>query len=98
MAAKDDPRDELGPQPAEPLRRDLNNSMRFVHTMAMQSKNDLVENTASLYALIEELVARGVIDLHTLEERRNRAKAREGERAMEAAYVKVSENVDKYKL
>ena len=94
----DDPRDDLGPQAPEPLRRDLNNSLRFVHTMAMQSKSDLVESTASLYALIEELVARGVIDLHTLEERRTRAKSREGERAMEMAHVKVSENVDKYKL
>jgi Fe-S-cluster containining protein len=93
-----DDKDDLGPQPSDPIRRDLNNSLRFVHTMAMQGKSDLVEANASLYALIEELVARGVIDLHTLEERRNRTKAREAERAVDMAHVKVSENVDKYQL
>jgi Fe-S-cluster containining protein len=89
---------DIGPEAPDPLRHDLNNSLRFVHTMAMQSKSDLVEAQASLYALIEELVARGVVDLHTLEERRTRSKAREAERAMEAAHVRVSENVDKYQL
>jgi Fe-S-cluster containining protein len=96
----DDPKDlpDIGGQEAEPLRRDLNGALKFVHTMAMQSKSDLVEAQASLYALIEELVARGHVDLHTLEERRTRSKAREAERAMDSAHVKVSENVDKYHL
>ena len=69
-----------------------------MHTLGMQSRNEILETTAGLYALIEELVARGLVDLRTLEERRNRQKAREAERALEQAHVNVSENVDKYKL
>jgi Fe-S-cluster containining protein len=96
--ADDDRKPDIGAMNPEPLRRDVNDSLKFVHTMAMQSKSDLVEAQASLYALVEELVARGVVDVHSLEERRTRSKAREAQRAIESAHVKVSENVDKYQL
>ena len=76
----------------------MNRGLRFMHTMAMQSRSEILETTAGLYALIEELVGRGLVDLRTLEERRNRQKAREAERALEQAHVNVSENVDKYNL
>jgi Fe-S-cluster containining protein len=98
MADEESELKNIGPQAPNPVRQDLNGGLRFVHTMAMQSKNELLETTAGLYALIEELVARGVIDLHTLEERRNRSKAREAERAIQSTHVNVSENVDKYGL
>src|SRR5262249_49357912 len=90
--------DEIGGQLHDPLRSDVNNGLRFVHTMAMQTKNDVVEASANVAALMEELIARGVIDQRNLEARLEKAKNRESERAIESAHVKVSENVDKYKL
>ena len=90
--------DDIGGQPPDPLRKDVNGGLRFVHTMAMQTKNDVVEATAHLAALVEELITRGVIDQRALESRRGKTMARESERALESAHVKVSENVDKYKL
>jgi Fe-S-cluster containining protein len=93
-----EPKKDIGPMQPDPVRNDLNAGLRFLHTMEMQSKNEIYETVAGLYALTEELVARGLIDLRTLEERRLRTKAREAERAMQAAHVTVSENVDKYAL
>jgi Fe-S-cluster containining protein len=88
----------IGPQADEPMRQDLNAGLRFMHVMEMQSKNELYETSAALYALLEELVARGVVDLRSLEERRARVKVREAERALQNLHVEVSENVDKYAL
>lgn len=88
----------IGPQDSEPMRQDLDSGLRFVHLMSMQSKSDIYETSAALWALLEELVAKGVIDLRSLEERKTRTKAREAERALQMAHVQASENVDKYAL
>ena len=88
----------IGPQANEPVRQDLNAGLRFMHHMEMQSKNEIYETSSAVYALIEELIARGVVDLRSLEERRTRVKAREAERALANLHVQVSENVDKYAL
>jgi len=98
MPVSKDKDDDIGGQSPDPLRKDVNGALRFVHTMAMQTKNDVVEASAHLAALVEELISRGVIDQRALESRRNKTMARESERALESAHVKVSANVDKYKL
>jgi Fe-S-cluster containining protein len=73
-------------------------AMRFLHAMGMQTKNDVHENAATLYALLEELIARGVVDMRTYEERRARARGREEERARSNVHVALDVTPDKYAL
>ncbi len=77
---------------------DLDQGLQFVHTMGMQTKAEAHDNAATIYALIEELLARGLVDLRSLEERRERTRAREGERARAMAHVTIADDVDKYAL
>jgi len=77
---------------------DLQQGMRFLHLMEMQTKADVHETAATVYALMEELIARGVVDLRTFEERRQRTRSREAERAVTQAFVRVDETPDKYKV
>ncbi|MFO0749459.1 MAG: YkgJ family cysteine cluster protein [Myxococcota bacterium] len=80
------------------LRGDVDDSLRFVHTMGMQTKRDLLETSAQLTALVEELVAMGALDLRALQARRDRALAREDARLARRPHVLIAENVDKYAL
>jgi Fe-S-cluster containining protein len=82
----------------ETLRRDLEGALRFDHLLGMQTKFDVQETSATVYALMEELVARGVLDLRAFEARRERMRAREAERAREQAFVQIAPAVDKYAL
>lgn len=72
--------------------------MRFLHFMGMQSKHDIVDISSRLYALIEELVACGQLDLRNFEERRRRLWDKEQERVKQRAHVQVADNIDKYKI
>jgi len=80
------------------LRADVDQSLRFVHTMGMQTKRDLLETSAQLTALVEELVAEGAIDLKALQARRDRAMARENARLARRPHVQIADGVDKYTL
>jgi Fe-S-cluster containining protein len=77
-------------------RSDLDDGLRFLHLMGMQTKQEVADVAATLYAAVEELVARGVVDLRALEARRERKKAEEGERMRTQAHVQVAPAVDKY--
>ena len=81
-----------------PLREDLNAALRFTNVMGMQTKHDIVDLTSRLYALIEELVGSGQLDLRQLEERRLRLTQREEKRLLERAHVQLSDIKDKYVL
>lgn len=82
----------------ERLQDDLDAGMRFLHLMGMQSKHDLADLTSRLYALIEELVAKGQLDLRSFDERRNRLWDTEQERIKQRAHVQVADNIDKYQI
>jgi hypothetical protein len=79
-----------------PLRHDMDDGLRFLHIMGMQVKTDLFEAQSKLYALVEELVAQGKIDLMSYEERRGRIRERELGRQVTMAFVQVGEDPDKY--
>lgn len=66
--------------------------------MGMQTKHDVIDVTSRLFALIEELVASGQLDLRSFDERRLRLQKREEARVQERAYVQVADAVDKGKL
>jgi Fe-S-cluster containining protein len=78
--------------------KDLEAGLRFVHLMGMQTKFDVFETSVRVLALLEEMIARGQVDLRSLEERKERIKAQELERANAQAAVQVGPNVDKYAL
>lgn len=80
------------------LREDLNAALRFVNVMGMQTKHDIVDLTSRLYALMEELVGSGQLDLRQLEERRLRLARGEEKRLLERAHVQLSDVNDKYAL
>ncbi len=80
------------------LRADLDASLRFLHTLGMQTKLDVTEVTTRLFALVEELVARGQLDLRSLDERRERIRERERERELTRARVQVADVADKYQI
>ena len=79
-------------------RAELEAGLRFDHLIGMQNKLDVQEASATVYALMEELVARGLVDLRALEERRQRLREREAERARQQAFVEVAPAVDKYAM
>jgi Fe-S-cluster containining protein len=81
-----------------PVRNDMDDGLRFVHVMNMQVKHDLFEASTRLSALMEELVAKGKIDLASFEARRQRIQAREAERQKKQAHVQIANLVDKYAM
>jgi Fe-S-cluster containining protein len=80
------------------MSKDLDDGLKFVHTMEMQTKADVHETAATVYALLEELIARGLVDLRTFDERRQRTRTREAERALQLAHVAIDPTPDKYQL
>ncbi|EHR72607.1 putative Fe-S oxidoreductase [Burkholderiales bacterium JOSHI_001] len=92
---------EPNPEPtAIPGAADLEEGLRFLHTLGMQSKMDLVAANTRLLALVEELVASGTLDLQAFDERRRKVSEREAARMTREAHVKVlvDETEDKYAL
>lgn len=85
-------------KPQTSLRNDLDAGLRHLHFMGMQTKHDLVDVTSRAFALIEELVANGQLDLQSFEERRLRLQQKEEGRLQERAHVLVDNTVDKYGL
>ncbi len=87
-------------QTGEPDRAELEDGLRFLHTMAMQSKMDLVGANTRLLALIEELVSGGALDLSAFEKRRMVIAEREARRMTTEGHVRVmlESTPDKYKL
>jgi Fe-S-cluster containining protein len=87
-----------GQQTQESLREDLNAGLRHLHFMGMQTKHDLVDVMSRLFAVIEELVASGKLDLRSFDERRLRLREKEETRLQQRAHVQVADPVDKYNL
>lgn len=86
-------------QPKDPPDSDdLERGLRFVHLMGMQTKMDVLDTSVRVLALLEEMIARGQVDMRSLEERRERIKRQELERAASQASVQVSPSVDKYQI
>ena len=80
--------------------RDLEDGLRFLHTLSMQSKMDLVGLNSRVLALIEQLVASGALDLRAFDERRKLVAEREAKRMTDEGHVRVlvDQTPDKYAL
>src|SRR4051812_47891481 len=69
------------PAPRPTVPEDVENALRFVHVMEMQGRQRLSEVSASLYALLETLLARGLVPIDEYDRRRQLTVQREVERA-----------------
>ena len=84
----------------ESLRAELEDGLRFLHTLGMQSKIDLIDLTTRVLAITELLISSGHLDLRAYEQRRELVARRETERMASANHVAVilQEAKDKYTL
>lgn len=82
----------------DPLRADVDDGLRFVHLMAMQTKHDVGALASRLFALLEELASHGQLDLARFDARRERLQQAEDERAAARPHVQIAPPVDKYAL
>jgi Fe-S-cluster containining protein len=77
---------------------DVEDGLRFNHLMGMQTKLDVADLASRVFALTEELVARGQVNLRSLEQRAERLLKEEGQREKTKATVMVAPATDKYKI
>lgn len=80
------------------LRKDLDAGLRFLHLMGMQTKLDLTDLVSTLFALLEELVESGQLNVERFDERRMRLQEREEARLKDRPHVQLTDPVDKYAL
>ena len=86
----------LSPRPVSP--EDVENGLRFGHVVQMQTRQHVAELSASFYALLETLVARGGLALDEYERRRQQTVAREVAKAGTELLPQLADIPDKYAL
>jgi Fe-S-cluster containining protein len=78
---------------------DIERGLRFNHMMESQTKERVSDVATTLYAVIEALVAQGVLSIEEYNKRREACAKRESERSRAQEYLPVmSGTVDKYAL
>jgi Fe-S-cluster containining protein len=80
------------------LPEDVERGLRFNHIVGHQTRKGLAELAASYYALVETLVARGVVPLDEYERRRQDTMKREEEKFNKELAPQITNIPDKYKL
>lgn len=81
-----------------PRTEDMEGGLRFMHAMGMQTRLSVAQQEARTTALLEELIASGVIDLRAFEARLARVSERPVAPDPIERMVFVGETVDKYGL
>lgn len=98
MAKPEPPNADANLPDSSPAPEDVAGGLRFNHVVEMQTKQHVGELSASLYALIETLIARGQLPIEEYERRRQATIQREAERIRSEALVVLSDVPDKYAL
>lgn len=75
---------------------DVGDGFRFVHLMEMQTKARVAELGATVYALLEALIAEGALPLETYEKKKHLAVLRENQRSAAEVTVDIADVDDKY--
>jgi Fe-S-cluster containining protein len=97
MASGDD--DTSRPRVRLPiLPEDVERGLRFNHLVAHHTREQLSELAASHYALIETLIARGIVPIDEYEKRKQGTAKREEEKTRNEMSPRISVIPDKYKL
>jgi hypothetical protein len=79
-------------------RADMDDALRFVHTMEMQTKAMLRDTAMKVTAMIQELIATGVVDRDKLMERFTALKPTAEAADKEMYHVRIGNDVNKYEL
>lgn len=80
------------------LPEDVERGLRFNHIVEHQTRTKLADLSASFYALVETMIARGLVPVDEYETRRQATVLREQEKARAEIAPQVSHIADKYKL
>ena len=80
------------------LPEDVERGLRFNHMVEHQTRAKLADLSASFYALVETMIAKGVVPVDEYEQRRQITLAREQEKSRAEISPQVSLIPDKYKL
>jgi Fe-S-cluster containining protein len=80
------------------LRKDLDIGFRFLHQMLAGVRQDVLEASYTVLALVEELLERGAVDIPGLGTTLARVQEREMKRIEEHVRVRVEQSIDKYQL
>ncbi len=81
----------------EKLEQRLGQGLQFADLFAFTNKHELLEQQVFLYALVELLVSKGLINLHELENRKKQVSEYFKERYEQEPTVYLAETPDKYK-
>jgi Fe-S-cluster containining protein len=87
---------ELAPRPVTP--EDVERGLRFNHAVEHETRKRVAELSASLYAMVETLVARGSLPIDEYDKRRQATLEREQARLRSEPGPTVSNVPDKYAL
>lgn len=77
---------------------ELEAGLRFLHLLGMQTKLSLAEAELRTHAVLEELVARGLVSLRSIEARVERLRKEPDPKAEQQATIHVASIQDKYAL
>ena len=97
-ATAEQPNDAKAAEQAGPSHDDLTRALRFAHLLETQTQARVAELSATVYGLLETLIADGNLSLQDYERRRQSAVVRENERGRRLASVQVADVADKYAL
>ena len=93
-----DPLKQLEQEEMTKLRADMDEGLRFLHTMTMQTKAIVIDTATKVTALIQQLIAEGKVGSDTLNARFKELKPQAEERDLQLYHIRVGDNVDKYKV
>ena len=83
---------------AEPKRADLEAGLRFVHQMEVQGRIEQSQLAAETSALVDLLIAKGVISAREFDERMQISREAQLKREEGNAYPMMGEGIDKYEV
>ncbi len=93
-----DPLKQLDQEELGKLRADMDEGLRFLHTMTMQTKAVVIDTATKVTALIQQLIADGKVAGDTLNARCKELKPQADERDQQLFHIRVGDAVDKYQV
>jgi Fe-S-cluster containining protein len=87
----DDPKDDVSK-----VRRDLDEGLRFMHTMEMQTKAMVRDTAMKVTSLLQELIATGTVEREKIAQRMTDLDPIASQRDRELYHIRVGDPVDKY--
>jgi hypothetical protein len=93
-----DPLKQLEQEDLQKLRADMDEGLRFLHTMTMQTKAVVIDTATKVTALIQQLIADGKVGSEPLNARFKELRPKADERDQQLYHIRVGDAVDKYQV